>query len=271
MEILKDLITIKQLPVVEEQFKTIGTEAKKKIEMALSLPCTEDTRKEVKAMRTEIRNEFTMLEDARKSVDRAVDEKLKPFHDAYKQYISDIYKDADTKLKTKVDAVEDDIKAKTIEVIKAYYNELAEVNNCNAITFEQLGINVTLSTTEPALKKAVDKRVEQIVKDYAVIDSSDDSAEIAVEYSKSLDLASALTIVKARHMEIEAQQNNMNNKTSIQQEQKETINKVEEVLSAPVPVETQQEVLTLHFTVKGTVDKLRELKKFLNDGGYDYE
>ena len=35
--------------------------------------------------------------------------------------------------------------------------------------------------------------------------------------------------------------------------------------------EKQEEILTLRFTVKGTRTKLRELKQFLENGGYDYE
>lgn len=42
------------------------------------------------------------------------------------------------------------------------------------------------------------------------------------------------------------------------------------VLQAPVE-EKQEEILTLKFTVKGTRTKLRELKQFLESGGYDYE
>lgn len=35
--------------------------------------------------------------------------------------------------------------------------------------------------------------------------------------------------------------------------------------------EKQEEILTLRFTVRGTRTKLRELKQFLENGGYDYE
>ena len=44
----------------------------------------------------------------------------------------------------------------------------------------------------------------------------------------------------------------------------------QEVLQAPNE-EKQEEILTLKFTVKGTKTKLKELKQFLENGGYDYE
>ena len=46
---------------------------------------------------------------------------------------------------------------------------------------------------------------------------------------------------------------------------------VPEVLQAPVIEEKQEEILTLKFTVRGTRKKLKELKQFLEIGGYDYE
>lgn len=42
------------------------------------------------------------------------------------------------------------------------------------------------------------------------------------------------------------------------------------VIEAP-KIEEQEEILTLKFKVRGTRSKLRELKRFLEDGGYDYE
>ena len=42
------------------------------------------------------------------------------------------------------------------------------------------------------------------------------------------------------------------------------------VLQKPVE-EKQEEILTLKFTVRGTRTKLKEIKQFLESGGYDYE
>ena len=43
------------------------------------------------------------------------------------------------------------------------------------------------------------------------------------------------------------------------------------ILNAPVIEEKTEEILILKFTLKGTRTKLRELKQFLESGGYDYE
>lgn len=49
---------------------------------------------------------------------------------------------------------------------------------------------------------------------------------------------------------------------------------LENVFNKPLETpreEKQEEILTLRFTVRGTRTKLRELKQFLENGGYDYE
>ena len=43
------------------------------------------------------------------------------------------------------------------------------------------------------------------------------------------------------------------------------------ILNAPSIEEKTEETLTLKFTVRGTRTKLKELKQFLESGGYDYE
>ena len=42
-------------------------------------------------------------------------------------------------------------------------------------------------------------------------------------------------------------------------------------ISAPVEVQAKEKQYTLRFTVTATKDKLRELKAFLDNGGYKYE
>ena len=43
------------------------------------------------------------------------------------------------------------------------------------------------------------------------------------------------------------------------------------ILNSPSVEEKTEEILTLKFTVRGTKTKLKELKQFLESGGYDYE
>ena len=46
---------------------------------------------------------------------------------------------------------------------------------------------------------------------------------------------------------------------------------IEQVILVKPTTENEDKILTLRFTVRATRAKLQELKKFLKDGGYDYE
>lgn len=84
----------------------------------------------------------------------------------------------------------------------------------------------------------------------------------SVEYKETLNVSNAITTVTNRFKAIEEEKNKQEKieKTEIVQETKQ-----EEVLTKP------EEILTLNFTVKATLTKLKALKEFLINGGYDYE
>ena len=55
---------------------------------------------------------------------------------------------------------------------------------------------------------------------------------------------------------------------------KESYEQLENVFNKPLEhpkEEKQEDILTLKFTVRGTRTKLKILKEFLENGGYDYE
>ena len=58
---------------------------------------------------------------------------------------------------------------------------------------------------------------------------------------------------------------------SINKQEVATKNALNNFVIEPPKVDEQEEILTLKFKVRGTRTKLKELKKFLEDGGYDYE
>ena len=55
---------------------------------------------------------------------------------------------------------------------------------------------------------------------------------------------------------------------------KESYEQLENIFNKPLEQpkeEKQEDILTLRFTVRGTRTKLKVLKEFLENGGYDYE
>lgn len=280
----KELIIVKQLPQIEEHLKDLSTEIDRKVENAKSLVCTEESIKTIKQIRADLNKEFKELETQRKNVKEQILAPYIQFEEVYKTYISEKYKSADVDLKQKIDTTENELKKQKEQEIKDYFEEYKTANNIDFVTYEQTKINVTLTASKKSLKEQAKKFIDEIVDDLKLVETQDCKEEILVEYKQTLNISRAIQDVANRHKLLEEEKRKQEELKSKQleeaQRQAEISIKEQEiatkealdnfVIEAP-KVEEQEEVLTLKFTVKGTRTKLKELKKFLEDGGYDYE
>ena len=73
------------------------------------------------------------------------------------------------------------------------------------ISFERLGLKITLSVSEKKLKEQVNNIVERVATDLKAIEIQENKEEILVEYKKSLNVSEAVSIVDARHKAIQAE------------------------------------------------------------------
>ena len=251
---MEEIIEIKQLPIITEQLAKIKTQVAERVEKASALVCTEETVKEVKKARAELNTEFKAWEEKRKEVKTAV---LTP----YEKF---------------------ELKAKKSEEVKAYFAEYLQSSNIDFVTFDQSGINITLSASLKSLKEAAKKFIDKVSEDLNLIGTFNNSAEILVEYKKTLNVSGSITSVTARMQAIEAEKK----RQEAEQERKEAEakrveevnqaagNEAPEVLEAPKEApkveKTDDQVLTLRFQVTASRSKLKELKAFLDNGGYDY-
>lgn len=283
-----ELIVVKQLPIIQERLKELSTEIDKKVENAKSLICTEETVKEVKQVRADLNKDFKDLEMQRKLVKEQVLAPYMQFEEIYKQYVSDKYKNADIELKNKVDSIENELKNRKEQEIRDYFEEYKTANNIDFIAYEQARINVTLSASIKSLKEQAKQFIDKIVDDLKLIETQEHKTEILVKYKQTLNVSQAITSVTNRfkaieeekkrqeelkHRQMEEAQRIAEQNIKMQEEAtKKALNNfvAPEVLQTPVE-EKQEEILTLKFTVKGTRTKLKELKQFLESGGYDYE
>lgn len=278
-----ELIIVKQLPQIEEHLKERSEEIEKKVENAKSLICTEENIKTIKEVRAELNKEFKEVEIQRKMVKEQILAPYTKFEEIYKTYISDKYKSADIDLKNKIDTVENELKNKKEQETKDYFEEYKKANDIDFITYGQARINVTLSASKKSLKEQVKTFIDKIVDDLKLIETQEHKAEILVEYKNDLNVSKAITTVTSRFKAIEElKQKQLEEAKRIADEnirvQTEETKKALDnfnvsktvVLQKPVE-EKQEEILTLKFTVRGTRTKLKELKQFLESGGYDYE
>lgn len=278
-----ELIRVVQLPEIEEHLQSIKVAVTQKVNDALSLVCTEDTVKSVKAVRADLNKDLKDFEERRKAVKKAIMSPYEQFEAVYKECISDTYKRADIELKAKIDSVENELKEAKRTEVEAYFEECSKSVGVDFVRLSDLNLNITLSASVKSLKRQVKEYFDKVIQDLALIATLEHTTEILVEYRKTLDISDAVLTVQERHKAIAEQEKRNAEASIVAEKQAETVAKVEEAvqqsnageISAPeveeAPPEGNEPVYEATFRVTGTLAQLKALKKFLNDGGYQYE
>ena len=309
-----ELITVTQLPVIEDRLREVKDKITTRVNGALSMVVSDDTVKYVKQIRADLRKEYAELETRRKEVKNSILEPYTKFEEVYKDCVGDIYTDADRQLKEKIDAVEVGLKAQKTENLKAYFNELRSALGIpeDLVSFENAPVKVTLSASEKSLREQVCSILTLISEDMKVIASDAYADEIMAEFRKTLNGRQATMIVRNRHEAMEAEKKRREEARAEAERRQEAQQKIEEIVreetppaAVAAPSETtpvkQDEVkklsLNAHslnsfssllrylvnenfdvgdvgwitFDVTGSIEKLRTLKEFLINGGFNYE
>lgn len=248
------LMKIKQEAIIEEQLKLISDDIQKRVDYAEKLVCTVDTIKNIKKQRAILRNQFNDLETQRKQVKAEFQAPYLRFEKVYKELISDKYKNADIKLKRKIDIVESELKLQKENNIREYFNEYCESEGIDFIKFEQIGLNINLSATEKSLREQIKAFVDKVKNDIELIQHEDNFAEIMIEYTKHLNVSRAIIEVKERHKKLSEIVNGANKNV-----QNDTNEQQKETLKAP------EQIYTMNFKVSGTKQQLVKLKQYLKD------
>lgn len=273
-----DLIVVDQLPVIRQRLEEVKLEIEERVSLALAMPCNTETVKEVKKLRAELNKDFSELENRRKAAKNAVMEPYNKFETVYKECVTDVFSQADTELKHRIYAVEDGIKAEKRKRVEEYFDEYCKLLQLDFITFEQSGIKVTLSASLPSLKTAAKEFADRVADDLALIQTQGHADEILYHYKKQdgtafLNASRAITLVTEQHRAMEAEREKAEQAAEESMAVQQSEEKVKSVVEALTPPKESkpEETLRLTFTVVATVEKLRDLKQFLEDGGYQYE
>lgn len=295
MENKMQVIALKQLPVIEEHLQLVKADVEARTNNAMQLVCTEETRGDVKKIRSELGKEFSAMEEQRKKVKEAIMEPYNRFEEVYKQCIADPYKKADAELKRRVDEVEAGLKADKVKDIQSYFADLCKVYHLPWLRFEQMNLKIGLSTSVTGVKTALTSTVLKIAEEVQELSRHEDAAELLVEYKKSLNVALALSTVRARHEQIELQKQQEAERRAALEQQQAAEEKVQQAIAeaqetqpdavqppveeVPVPDEepitetpaTVQDVYEVKFAVRGTIEQLKKLKQFIAQEGMSYD
>lgn len=288
IDFAENIIVIRQLPIIEDQLRSLRAQVEAKVNEALSLAVTEDTVKVVKTVRAALNKEAAELDARRKQVKAAILEPYDRFEATYRENIGDLYKSADAQLKEKIDTVENSIKDSKKASLRAWYEEYRASINLQGedlASFEKWPVNITKTESEKSLRTRAKAYLDIIRQNLIAIAGMPNADEVLVEYRLYGDLASAVANVNERHRLQEEARKRREAEAAAKAErearEREAVAKVEaaiqksEPLNAPVPAakpaKDPNQILTLRFTVTATRAKLKELKTFLDNGGYDYE
>lgn len=270
---------IKSVGEIESNMKEVKGYVENLNNYYKNISFTEETMKEAKDEKSKVNKFKKQVSDYRKNIIAEYNKPIKAFEDTAKETERLLTETYNT-INQQVANYENKQKEIKEQEIKDYFEEYRKANNIDFITYEQAKINVTLSASMKSLKEQAKSFIDKIADDLKLIETQEHKAEILVEYKRTLNVSQAITMVTNRFKAIEEEKKRqeqkvvhieMNKDHEITQKSYEQL---ESVFNKPLeqPKEEKTEgILTLKFTVRGTRTKLRELKQFLESGGYDYE
>ena len=286
------LIVVQQLPIIKEQLHSIKAQAQESVKEALSLACTEETLKVVKERRAALNRDRKDLDARHMAVKKQIMQPFADFDEVYKECVTDVYGPADEALKGKITDVEAGLKADKEKKVKDYFAEMVKASGVEWVTYEDVGVAVTLTASLKSLKAKVKEYVEKVAADVACINGMENAPEIMAEYKLCGSLAVAINSVSQRKDRIAREEaerkQRLEAQLRAQEAEKAVLDVAEEELSAPQvmgtdpPVMDEQEtedsqkesaeqVVTAKFTFmaslfqfRGTFAQLRGLKAFVN-------
>ena len=284
-----EIIKLAQKPVIlYDALKQKGQEIEQRLaELSLdTLEVSENNLKVVKSIRADIRKEFEQLEDRRKYVK---DEIMKPYLDfeaLYKEFIKSKYEGADRLLKEKIDTVETELLQKKEAEIRKYFEES---NPYDFLKFEDLELKILKSKSLKHYRELIDSAIKQVESDLETIQTLPNSDRVLAKYKLTKDLNHAISEVQrevAEEKRIQEQRQKQEEERRRREEaqreaerqriEREKQEEAEYIASVAPHLqekaeEKKEEIFTARFEVQGTMEQLKELKKFLVENGYQYK
>lgn len=276
-------VRIKSVGEIESNMREVKGYVEELNNYYKSVTFTEETLKQAKEEKAKVNKFKTEVADYRKKITAEYNKPIKVFEDTAKEtekLLSETY----NTINQQVAGFEEEQKRQKEQEIREYFEEYKTANDIDFVNYEQAQINVTLTASVKSLKEQAKAFIDRIMDDLKLIETQECKEEILVEYKQNLNVSKSIQEVANRHKLLEEEkkkQEELKNKQleeakrqadiSIKEQELATKNALDNfVIEAPKVVE-QEEILTLSFKVRGTRNKLKELKRFLIEGGYDYE
>ena len=281
---LNEIVKIETMPKIFEQLEVIGKYIDESLKDIDKLECTEENKQMVKKKRAEINNTLKVLESKRLEIKRAINEPYEVFNAKYEETIKNKLNEADNALKMRINAIEEEQLNSKRDILIDFAIEYFKKYNMPAyVTFESIGLNITLSASEKSLKEQIVSFCERINSDLQLIRLEEYGAEIENEYMlNNFDYAKAKLTVIERHNRIEELEKQKQANQIIKEQQEKIIEEVNSALDGEITAPQEivdklnedikfEERFECSFKVWATKEELMKIKELLKELGVKYE
>lgn len=274
---IESIVSIKQMPQIFYTLEEVGKELEIELKKIDGMPCNEETKKEVKKIRSNVNKTLENFETKRIQIKEKLLEPYNLFNEKYQEEIKDKLENASIQLKNKIDDIEQEqIANKTLELIDFINGHIESrhletiLNSSHVIDLAPLKIN--LSNSLKSLKEKALEFIERVANEVALIKLEEKySEEILHDYMQNdFDYASSKLFALNRHKEIEQIKNNNQSVENVIERENKNVEVIDEVMT-PIEVIEDDEILQCTFTIKTTKEKIILLKKFMKEIGIEVE
>ena len=266
-----ELINITQCPIIEySKLDEIAEGVRQELAKVdlKNLVISEDNLQFAKSLRAKYNKGFAEYEEGRKLIKKAVNDPYDQFEKDYKAKLASQYIEADTVLKTTINEIENGLKEVKKNEVKAYFMELISKNNIEFVTFEQVGLNITLSASEKSLQEQIKSFVDHVVSDLSLISTQEHQERIIVRYRQSLNVSQSITSVVN---EVKQEEALKAKKEEPKPEEPKPIEVVIPVEDGLPPFIAPDNLIKIDMSIYATPKNFENLYRFMKDFGISYE
>lgn len=266
---VNSIVSIEQMPKIFYQLEIIGQEIDKNLKDLDKLVCTEENKQEVKKRKQEITALKNAMETKRKDIKKQILQDYELFNDKYENEVKDKLINAETILNLKITHIEQQQKIdKEMELREFAEEHFKDKGIQDLVTFENIGLNITLSASMKSLKEQVIAFCEKIADDLEVIMLEDMKDELYVEYKQCLNYSEAKKRVLERRMLLKEAEKITQKIEEIKEANEVIVENVETIEPIKVNVIEEYDVVEndtyeITFTVIGNKEQIIKLKEFL--------
>lgn len=268
---INEIVKIETMPKVFSQLETIGKFIDNQIKDIDIIECNEENKQEIKKRRTELNNILKTLDDRRKFIKNKILEPYEMFNEKYENECKNKLLNASEILKNKIDDIENVQKQQKEDELRTFAEQwFVSKNIRDIVSFEDIGLNITLSTSMKNLKEQIVDFCEKVFNDLKLIKLEEFNDEILLEYKQNRDFSKSKLDVIERHKQLEKIQKQQEIKQEQEIQEEQVIEKVDEIV-APKEIIEDNEIIEVQFKVRGTKEQIRKIKNLIKELRVNYE